>query len=208
MSQNEFIEVPATTLSFNKRSLVCGVGINDSCYLTTRIDSNGKKIRCPYYRTWLSMISRCYSDKTKKARPTYIGCTVCDKWLVFTNFRAWMEKQDWKGKDLDKDLKILGNKIYSPELCLFVSSQINNLFSDSKASRGKLPIGVTFFRNRFVSQCSFKGVPKYLGTFLTAKEAHEAYRAFKRHLIEEAADLPENEYVRKYLLKRAELLKL
>ena len=61
MSQNEFIEVPATTMSFNKRSLVCGVGINDSYYLTARIDSNGKQIRCPYYRTQLRHLMTNYT---------------------------------------------------------------------------------------------------------------------------------------------------
>jgi len=38
-----------------------------------------------------------------------------------------MERQDWEGKHLDKDILIPGNKIYSPDRCIFVSSLINLL---------------------------------------------------------------------------------
>ena len=36
-----------------------------------------------------------------------------------------MEQQDYIGKVLDKDLKVTGNKIYSPETCLFISPKVN-----------------------------------------------------------------------------------
>ena len=119
-----------------------------------------------------------------------------------------MEKQDWEGKDLDKDIKIPGNKIYSPETCLFVSSEINKLLNQNSVARGKYPIGVHTNQagNRFVAACKANGKTNSLGTFSTAEEAHSAYKAFKKQIIEDRARLPENEYIRSYLMKHAALL--
>ena len=41
-----------------------------------------------------------------------------------------MEKQDWEGKFIDKDLLFPGNKVYGPDTCVFVTRQLNNLFTD------------------------------------------------------------------------------
>lgn len=120
------------------KRLIYGVGINDS--KSTYIE--GK--RCKYYVTWKSMLQRCYSLKYKNKNPTYANCSVCDEWLTFSNFKAWMVKQNWEGKDLDKDILIEGNKIYSPETCFFISRRINTLLNVSKKRIGSLPLGVTF----------------------------------------------------------------
>ena len=74
------------------------------------------------------MLQRCYSESHLVRQPTYKGCSVCEEWLTFSNFKSWMEQQDWEGKQLDKDLLVYKNKIYSPETCVFVSSVINSFF--------------------------------------------------------------------------------
>ena len=118
--------------------LVCGVGINDADYkvelkrVVGRV--NGKPIReidwiCPFYYKWRNMLVRGYSRKLKDRHKTYEECYVCEEWLRFSNFKAWMEQQDWEGKQLDKDLLVIGNKLYSPSTCCFVSRQVNS-FSD------------------------------------------------------------------------------
>ena len=61
-----------------KNRLVCGVGINDANYVVrkeTIILENGERKRlktwiCPYYRTWINMLKRCYSAKEQQRCPT------------------------------------------------------------------------------------------------------------------------------------------
>ena len=59
-----------------------------------------------------------------------------------------MESQEWEGKQLDKDIVIPGNKVYSPDACIFVDKRINNLMT-SRNSRA-LPIGIHFRASRSV----------------------------------------------------------
>ena len=198
---SEFIEVKANARSMSLRKPVYGVGVNDSDYITDR-RLNGKRNFCPYYARWRHMIERCYSEKYQETRPTYKGCTVCGEWLVFSVFKAWMVKQDWKDKELDKDILTQGNNVYSPENCLFVTTAINNLLKTSMAIRGSLPIGVTYEKenNKYQSQISIKGKMKTIGRFDTPKLAHEAYKVAKYAHIKEIA-LQQEEPLRSALLK-------
>lgn len=107
------------------RSRVIGVGINDADYDTC---VNGSV--CPYYRKWADLLRRCYSKRFLEKRSSYKGCTVCKEWHTFSNFKRWMEKQDWEGKVLDKDLLSGDDKIYSPDTCVFLPSKINNFLSE------------------------------------------------------------------------------
>ena len=139
-----------------KSKLVYGVGINDADYFVTK-NENGKIVwMCPYYQTWTSMLKRAYSDKCKQRQPTYQGVTVCEEWHSFMRFRAWMETQDWEGKQLDKDILVQGNKVYSPNTCVFVDGVVNSFLLDCAASRGEWPLGVHWFeqKQKFQSHCS------------------------------------------------------
>lgn len=134
--------------------LVAGVGINDADYkVTYHVD--GKQVMCPYYRRWKNMLSRCYNVNNQKKNHTYKSCSVCEEWVYFSNFKSWMENQDWEGKVLDKDLRLIDNKIYSPESCLFIDQRINKFLTDSGKSRGDYPIGVTWNStgNCYMAQC-------------------------------------------------------
>lgn len=124
--------------SVSKNKLICGVGLNDSKYPVLRRDGD-KKYTCPKYAIWTRMLSRCYNAKTHNRQPSYIGCSVCDEWLIFSNFCAWLDDQDWKGKQLDKDLINRNNKLYSPDNCFFISKLVNTFITDNLASRGKYP---------------------------------------------------------------------
>mgnify|MGYP000017613476 CR=1 FL=1 len=84
------------------------------------------------YSTWSDMLRRCYDPKRLLEKQTYIGCTVCEEWHNFQNFAEWMSKQDYKGKDLDKDIKFNGNKIYSPDNCVFVTHAENVIEARAK----------------------------------------------------------------------------
>ena len=197
------------------KKLVYGVGINDADYVVEKsetigyVDGKQKRKRawvCPHYRTWKDMLKRCYSDKAQERYPSYKGCTVSDEWLTFTNFRAWMEKQDFEGKQLDKDLLFEGNKVYSPETCVFVTGAVNNFTIDRGAARGEWLIGVNWHKasEKFRAQCShpLSGEREYLGLFTSEQEAHEAWRKRKLELAHELASIQTDERVAKALISR------
>lgn len=100
---SDFPIIPASKRSLSLRRKILGVAINDAEYVVTaKVD--GVKISCPYYKVWANMLQRCYNKKEQERYPNYAGCTVCDEWLTFSTFKSWMERQDWRGKHLDKDI--------------------------------------------------------------------------------------------------------
>lgn len=174
-----------------KVKLVHGVGTNDADYFVQPI-INGKRVMCPYYRSWKGMLERCYSERELKRYPTYWGCSVCKEWLTFSNFKSWMGRQDWEGKELDKDL-ISDEKIYSPETCCFVEPWLNKLFLDRGRDRGKWPLGVCYHKQhqKFIANLRINGKTKHLGYFETPKAAHAVYLKAKReYVIEKMKDYP------------------
>lgn len=187
-------------------SKVCveGVGINDS---PTPVYVN--RVVCPFYRKWKNMLYRCYSPKHHSKEPAYKDCTVCDEWLTFSNFKHWMEKQDWEGSDLDKDLLVRDNKVYSPETCCFLRSYINRFLQCKQASRGDYPLGVHLNKRigKFIAQVGDPFLQKTisLGSFLTPEEAHEAWRVAKCNFAERLAALCNDQRVKVALCSRYEV---
>ena len=184
---------------------VYSVGLNDADYKVQPI-INGKRVLCPFYQKWIGMIRRCYSRKWLEKNPTYEGCTVCDEWLTFSNFKKWMEVQDWQGKHLDKDIIIKGNKVYQPEACAFVTIETNSLINESTKARGNYLIGVSFEvkKNKFRASCSLShGRQVNLGHFNTEIEAHDTYRKYKSLMLLRGAFLQDDDRVRQALIKRA-----
>jgi hypothetical protein len=107
--------------------------------------------------------------------------------------------QNWQGRHLDKDILIPGNKLYSPETCIFVPTEINNLLNSAAAiipqfnsSSSALPTGV--FRSpkgvSFYAKISKYGQTVYLGSFSSPERAYEAFRKAKgRYMLELANSL-------------------
>ena len=165
-----------------RNKLVCGVGINDADYQTSWIDKDGKAHMCTFYATWVSMLRRCYSSSSLKARPNYINCTVVPEWHLFSTFKSWMLSQDHQKKVLDKDLLFPGNTEYSPEKCVFVDIATNSFFNSRESKRGQWPIGVVKVQKSktFLARVNIDGVTTSLGTFSNPEEAHEAWKKAKR----------------------------
>ena len=92
---------------------------------------------------------------------------------------------------LDKDILIKGNKVYSPETCVFVPQNINELFVKRNIDRGIYPIGVHLnkLNNKYIAQCA-QGQGKIinLGCFNAPKEAFNVYKLFKEDIIKQIAD--------------------
>ena len=177
---------------YKKNQKVYGVGVNDADYPTQpRVD--GKKVKCRYYATWENMLQRCYNEKLLERQPTYRGCSVYPDWLYFMNFRKWMIQQDWEGKALDKDLLVVGNKVYSANTCVFVDRMTNSFTIDSAGARGDYPLGVNFHKasGKFTAFCCnpFSKKQEYLGYFHCPNQAHLAWKARKHILACQLADL-------------------
>ena len=145
------------------------------------------------YKRWNGSLERCYSAERQKRQPTYIDVTVCEEWHNFQNFAKWHE-ENWKeymvGWDLDKDILLKSNKIYSPKTCCFVPKQINSLFVKNNINRGEYPIGVSLSskENKFSSFIRKDNKTIFLGYFDTPEEAFQAYKIAKESYIKEVAD--------------------
>ena len=170
------------------RKLVYGVGLNDVSYSTQPIVEK-KQLICIYYQQWRHMLERCYSEKYHLRYKTYKNCTVCDDWLIFSNFKDWMESQDWEGKQLDKDILIEGNKHYSPETCVFVDQATNSLFTYRGNARGQYPLGVCIHPSgKFMWQCgNGEGGRNRKYSYSDPLTPHHDYLKFKITVIEKCA---------------------
>lgn len=190
--EEKFDELFARQGKLRRRDKIYNVGTNDADYrIEYKSSTSGKRIVCPYYKKWKSLLQRCYSEVYHKKRPTYIGCTVCDEWLVFSTFKEWMVQQDWQGMQLDKDLLYFDNKIYSSKTCVFVDSKTNSLLTDCSAARGDYPQGVNWHKRheKFVARVSVDGKSQHLGYFLTYEEAEAVYKKAKSSEIYRVAQL-------------------
>lgn len=187
------------------RKLVYGAGINDADY-EVQGKVNGVRVVCPFYKRWSEVLKRCYSEKYKERKPSYAGCSVCEEWLTFSNFKAWMEKQDWRGKQIDKDIISAGNKIYSPENCAFVDDVTNSFVTDCSRSRGPHLIGAIWSKEwkKFAAACRDPFIKKgcHLGYFNDELSAHLAWKKRKHELACQLADLQTDERVAQALRVR------
>lgn len=165
---------------------------------------NGKSTKI--YEVWVSMLQRCYDPYFLNKRPTYRDCMVCNEWHNFQNFAKWWEEKLYECNnermELDKDILVKGNKIYSPETCLIVPNRINLLFCKRQNRRGKYPIGVTdTIKNidnktylYLIVSCSIlygeKCKIKHLGNFPLNRpfQAFTVYKNFKESYIKQIAD--------------------
>ena len=168
---------------------VFGVGITGTKYPTNEGGVNTKE-----YALWKNMLKRCYSDTCKKKQPTYEDCEVSENFKYYEYFYDWCQNQvgfgnqDWQ---LDKDLLIKGNKVYSEDSCVFIPQEINSLLVKCTASRGEYLIGVCWHNTNKAFRAMVrrnKGKREHLGYFKTEIEAFNAYKQAKEAFVKEQAN--------------------
>lgn len=152
----------------------------------------------PAYKCWYKMMKRCYDPYflNKDRNVTYINCFVCEEWHNFQNFAKWYEDNYYEVEgekmELDKDILVKGNKIYSPNTCIFVPVAINKLFNRHKGGRGRYPIGVSYnkYNESLYVYCHKDSRQEYLGCFSLNKpfQAFYTYKVFKEKVIKQVAD--------------------
>jgi len=147
------------------------------------------------YKNWVRILKRCYDENQRHKHPTYLGCTVSELFLTYTNFRDWYVKQkNWDNPDfvLDKDLlSPKDNKVYSEETCVFLPKEVNSLLTTTKARRGNLPIGVCKPKKdgqKFRVRICKDGKDIELGTFNNIEEAFLVYKAAREDYLKEKAN--------------------
>lgn len=130
------------------------------------------------YKLWKGMFERC------QKLAAYQDCSVDQSWDSFQSFASWCNKQTGfgvPGFELDKDVLVPGNKVYGPNTCCFIPSEINKFLTHKKSTKGIYPVGVTFDSkaNKYCAQITISGRAKWLGRFDTPESAYETYAAAK-----------------------------
>lgn len=174
------------TINNNMNKTTYGVGFLGEKYIKNKKDNS--------YIHWASMLRRCYSESFHKKQPTYKDCIVCEEWKDYSKFKNWFDINCYKinGEkiELDKDILIKGNKIYSPETCIFVPKKINSLFVKRNKSRGDCLMGVTLDKksNKYVAYIKENGKSFNLGRYDTEIDAFNSYKIRKENYIKQIAD--------------------
>lgn len=158
---------------------VYGVGYVGVGFYKPRLNNR----KAPEYTRWINMLRRCYSLSDQEKHPTYIGCSVDPRWHDFQAFAEWHEKnyKEVGGVrfELDKDLLIDGNKVYSPENCIFLPKKINTFLSNKQSSNKSGVIGVSWDKEheKWRAQCHDFLTDKILnlGRYYSTCEASDAY---------------------------------
>jgi hypothetical protein len=173
----------------NRVSAIFGVGyIGEGVF---KSENSGKVTK--EYSMWRGMLERCYNQKYQDKHSTYKGCYIDERWHNFQVFGHWFNKNYKSYMDeawqIDKDILVEGNKIYSFETCALVPNEINALFTKRNASRGEYYIGVSkASKNRFRAQINNRDMKKYLGCYQTPEEAFHIYKTAKEEYIKEVAN--------------------
>lgn len=93
--------------------------------------------RHPLYPKWQDMVRRCHNPNHQRySWYDAKGASVCQQWRDDpVAFIDWCLAQGWQpGMEIDKDLKIPGNLIYSPATCSIVTHRQNMLGVVSRSS--------------------------------------------------------------------------
>ena len=145
-----------------------------------------RKTHLEIYNKWADMINRCYNPYTLNKKPCYIDVVVCEEWHNFQNFAKWYEENYYNYYEklyLDKDILIKGNKIYSPETCIFVPHEINEIFSGINEIKGYRVI-----KGKYIAYIKVDKKQKHLGSFNSKEEAFNVYKIAKENQIKQLSD--------------------
>ena len=167
--------------------MIYGIGIND-CKGWSNWKKLGKdNLKYRTYILWKGMFGRCYSED--KEHPTYSDCSVCERWLKLSNFATDIVNlpnyELWATNPhsficLDKDTIIKGNRIYSPEACMFLTIQESNKEMNARVghNRVKRILNPKLTTKRIV--CIFPDGREE--EFVSAREAERKYGFDNRHI--------------------------
>lgn len=146
---------------------------------------------------WTNLTQRCKTGGSlQQAFPSYSACK--NHFKDFQEFAEWCQHQiGYMNKDskdhywqLDKDILKKGNKVYSPDLCVFVPKAVNCMLEKAEKKRGEWPIGVYRDKKKFISTVlrGVLGEPTLVKSFDTPLEAFMFYKENKEAYIKRVAE--------------------
>lgn len=136
------------------------------------------------YTAWWGMRKRVSDDTYAEYCPSSNDVTVCDEWHEFQDFAKWHHEHYVDGWQLDKDMKIFGNREYSPSTCMFLPPALNSIVKDNVPSSKGLPRGVSEHGSAYRAICSVSSRNKMIGTYSTPALAASAYWSYKEGVLE------------------------
>ena len=181
------INGPVRVKSVVERGIL-GVATNDAPWQTQWCGENTKtQISIdPAFQVWKGMLSRCYSKKRQLTQPTYVGCSVDKYWHRYSQFADWWRDNHVEGWQLDKDLLVPWNKVYSPDTCTFVPHWLNSFLLDCGSRKGCFPTGVYFDKKNLKFKAHYhnllSGKTEHIGRYVTVEEAAKAWAQKKLSL--------------------------
>jgi hypothetical protein len=181
----EFYQLPHAHLS-GEGCKKCQMGVFNFGILDISLNGNEES-----YRKWVGVIKRVKDPTFTSTHETYKDCSICDEWRYFSNFNDWFKNNYTNGYQLDKDILVKGNKIYSPTTCCFVPQEINKLLTKRNSKRGDLPIGVSRNKGKgkpFVASIRQHGHSVHLGRFDNYDDAFNVYKSAKEQYVKELAE--------------------
>lgn len=135
-----------------------------------------------FYKVWENIKQRCLNPKHKSYK--YYGgrgITICDEWLDFVSFhkdmyKSYLRHQRKNGESQTTiDRKNVHDNYYKKN-CRWATHRQQTMNKQASPTKTKSPYpGVYRSCQKWQARIKKKGISIYIGTFDTAKEAHEAY---------------------------------
>lgn len=140
---------------------------------------------------WENMQSRVRRGGAHQRNfPAYVGVT-CE-FADFQDFAEWCQTQVGYsgGFELDKDLLLKGNTVYSKSTVVFLPTAINKCLPNCKAVRGKYPVGVTLCKRdgRFLMKCRLANGQRVQEYHSSVDDAFTSYKRTKEDVLKHLAE--------------------
>lgn len=147
---------------------------------------DGKSVFTKAGSIWYNLRKRC-SNFGEVKNKAYSDVSCSKNFEDFQYFAEWCNKQKGysnEGWELDKDLLVRGNRIYSEDTCVFVPSFLNSLLVKPRQSNKELPTGCFSIEKSTLFKACIQNRNKleYLGCYQSPKEASKAYLKRKAEL--------------------------
>lgn len=137
---------------------------------------DGKTYHTKASAVWHAMRQRCGVGGTKKPKSGYSDCSISENFLNFQYFAEWCQPQiayGREGYELDKDILVLNNRVYSENHCVFIPQELNSFLCVNSGPVSDLPKGVTRCKDKYMARLAAVG---YLGVYATPEQASMVYQ--------------------------------
>ena len=141
---------------------------------------------------WRGIIDRATKDIVKNRQPTYMECSLDERWKEQENYIDWFMSQEFAGRvddngnkyHIEKDLLVFSNKIYGPDFCVHVPWDVNVFLHRNTSRFSSKFVGVAYVDSSVNKHWSATMQCKSVGLFVnsyfnTEEDAHEFYKTNK-----------------------------